>query len=312
MSDGGKNIDSKTIDASSISPVSPDHNQPEENSEPASGDKEIQAPIAETSFPNTCAIPPNNQPEENIELTSSDIQTPIAKTPLPNTCAISPNNQPEENIELTSGDKEIQAPIQGPTGSKSEEQDTNLEMKRGINVIIKKANITLETVDVIVNAANGRLMHGGGVARAIAVKAGPEIDIEGEKKLQERGHTLGVSEVLHTKGYKLDAKFVIHAVGPIQGRNDQFQSKLKKTFFNCLSYADEKLKAKSIAIPLISSGIFGGQKMECAKALIDSINSFVDDDKFEHVKEIRLVNIDSQATDAITQLSSKLKLIHKD
>ncbi|XP_033113429.1 uncharacterized protein TM_0508-like [Anneissia japonica] len=179
--------------------------------------------------------------------------------------------------------------------------------ERKIKVIIRRGDITREEVNVIVNAANGRLQHGGGVARAIAVKAGIGIDKEGKDKLKQRGSALNVSEVLHTYGYDLKATYVLHAVGPIRGRDSHFHSLLEETFKNCLKYADEELEAKSIALPLISSGIFGGQKKECADALFEAVNKFVENETFKNVEEIRLVNIDAEATDAIKASFSKSK-----
>ncbi|XP_033101513.1 uncharacterized protein TM_0508-like, partial [Anneissia japonica] len=173
-------------------------------------------------------------------------------------------------------------------------------LERGITVSIRQGDITDEDVDVIVNAANGRLQHGGGVARAIAMKAGEEINVDGQRALSgRRGRELKVSEVLHTGGYNLKAKYVIHAVGPIRGKDNPFSYLLKRTFYHCLEYADVSLEARSIAIPLISSGVFGGNKDECADALLCAVKEFSQDDSFKTVNEIRLINIDAEATRAI-------------
>ncbi|XP_033126435.1 uncharacterized protein PFB0145c-like [Anneissia japonica] len=193
---------------------------------------------------------------------------------------------------------------------KSSGSSSKITVGKGVKVIVRQADITSEDVDVIVNAANSRLKHDGGVAKAIAVKAGRALDVEGQRKLRERGSALNVSEVLHTGGYNLNAKYVLHAVGPIRQhanwhKHDQFYQLLKDTFFNCLEYADEELKAKRIAIPLISSGNFGGGKRECAKALATSVNDFAQIDKLRSLKEIRLVNIDAEATQEIqTQIDA--------
>ncbi|XP_071948627.1 O-acetyl-ADP-ribose deacetylase-like [Antedon mediterranea] len=175
-------------------------------------------------------------------------------------------------------------------------------LDREVTVTVIQGDITEEQVDVIVNAANGRLQHGGGVARAIASKAGNEINKEGQRKLNLReGHKLNVSEVLHTSGYNLPAKYVIHAVGPVRGKDHSFRPLLHKTFLNCLEYA-EMLEAQSIAIPLISSGIYGGGKSECAESLVNAVIEFSQNHDFMILKTIRLVNIDDEATRAINTI----------
>ncbi|XP_033126502.1 macro domain-containing protein lmo2759-like [Anneissia japonica] len=196
-------------------------------------------------------------------------------------------------------------------GSTSYQQSlTEFTIGRGITMIIRQGDITDEDSDVIVNAANGRLQHGGGVARAIALKAGEEINVEGQQLLEDRrGGELKVSEVLHTSGYKLKAKYVVHAVGPMREREEDknaFSHLLKKTFHNCLEYADARLKATSIAIPLISSGIYGGSKDECADALLCAVKEFSQNDSFKTVNEIRLVNIDAEATYAIIESFNRI------
>ncbi|XP_071947424.1 uncharacterized protein [Antedon mediterranea] len=188
----------------------------------------------------------------------------------------------------------------GLSESSSDPLLSEITVGRGIKIIIKQDDITLEDAEVLVNAANGELKHNGGVAKAIAVKAGNEINKEGQEKLRSlKDHQLEVGEMLHTRGYNLKAKYVIHAVGPTYKMKQAFQALLEMTFFNCLEYADSNLEASSISIPLISSGNFGGKKQQCAKALAVSIKEFVKVDKARCLKEIRLVNIDSEATQEI-------------
>ena len=74
-----------------------------------------------------------------------------------------------------------------------------------------------EPVDAIVNAANGHLAHGGGVAAAIARAAGPALEEEGDRIVAGRGE-VPVGEAVVTTAGRLPFKGVIHAVGPHQGQ----------------------------------------------------------------------------------------------
>ncbi|XP_071946686.1 uncharacterized protein [Antedon mediterranea] len=188
--------------------------------------------------------------------------------------------------------------------------DVKFVLPGGITVTVRQGDITEENVDVIVNAANGQLQHGSGVARAIADKAGRRIHEEGQWKLKRRQGPLNVTEVLHTAGYNLNGTYVIHAVGPRRNEyknKDEFVQCLERTFLNCLEYADAELEARSIAIPLISSGIFGGNKVESAQSLLNSILRFVKNGKHRAstIKEIHLVNIDVEATSEIQDVFNK-------
>lgn len=117
-----------------------------------------------------------------------------------------------------------------------------------------KGDITKVKADVIVNAANEYLYHGGGVALAISRAGGPVVTEESKRWIKEHGK-LNTTEVAVTSAGKLNAKWVIHAVGP-RGTKPEL---LKKTIENVLDKAIE-LGAKSIALPAISCGIFGFDK----------------------------------------------------
>jgi O-acetyl-ADP-ribose deacetylase (regulator of RNase III) len=133
---------------------------------------------------------------------------------------------------------------------------------------LTKADITDQTTDAIVNAANTALQLGGGVAGAIRRKGGPKI----QKECNRVGGT-HVGGAVITTGGNLKAKFVIHAVGPINGEKNE-DGKLKDATLNSLILADQK-NLKSIAFPAISTGIFGFPKERCATIMLSTTISYL-------------------------------------
>ncbi|XP_041369505.1 protein mono-ADP-ribosyltransferase PARP9-like [Gigantopelta aegis] len=123
------------------------------------------------------------------------------------------------------------------------------------DVMVYKGNITQLSVDAIVNAANGRLAHGVGVARAIADAAGDDLLKEGNQYIREHG-VISVTGVAVTTAGRLPCKKVIHAVGPaMYDYKDKTEclEDLCKTILRCLCEA-RNLNMSSVAIPSISSG----------------------------------------------------------
>ena len=124
-----------------------------------------------------------------------------------------------------------------------------------------QGDITRETVVAIVNAANSGLTRGGGVCGAIFAAAGPELDVA----CAELGGC-PTGEATATPGFRLPARWIIHAVGPVwhggdAGEPDQLASAYRRS----LAVADE-LGARSVAFPAISTGIYG-YPLEPATAL---------------------------------------------
>lgn len=131
-----------------------------------------------------------------------------------------------------------------------------------------KGDITELAVDAIVNAANSQLQMGGGVAGAILRKGGQTIQDECDKI----GFT-PVGQTALTKGGRLKAKYVIHAVGPRMGEGDE-DKKLSNVTLNSLQIAHEK-GVRSIAFPAISTGIFGYPLDKCAEIMLNTTNKFL-------------------------------------
>ncbi len=122
---------------------------------------------------------------------------------------------------------------------------------------IVQGDITALAVDVIVNAANEYLKHGGGVAAAISRKGGPTIQQESDALISARG-PLKTGDAVITSGGRLAAKFVIHTVGPVWSRHEPAEADrlLRKAVKSSLALAEDK-GLKSIAFPAISTGIYG-------------------------------------------------------
>ena len=117
-------------------------------------------------------------------------------------------------------------------------------------------DITAERVDAIVNAANSSLLGGGGVDGAIHRKGGPAILAECRAlRAGHYGGGLPVGQAVATTAGRLPARWVIHTVGPVFSAGEDRAALLRSCYTNSLSVATG-LGARSIAFPLISSGVY--------------------------------------------------------
>ena len=158
---------------------------------------------------------------------------------------------------------------------------------------IVQGDITTETVDAIVNAANEHLQHGGGVAWAISKKGGPAIQKESDVWIQQHGPVTHARPAW-TSGGLLPAKYVIHAVGPVWGDGDE-DRKLSEAVTGSLRLADE-LKCTSIALPAISTGIFGFPKDRAAGIIFSAIEKYFESHA-SNLKVVRLTLFDQATVD---------------
>ena len=148
-------------------------------------------------------------------------------------------------------------------------------------------DITRMHVDAIVNAANEWLARGGGVCGAIFAAAGVH-DLE--RACEQIGHC-DTGDAVATPAFALDARHVIHAVGPVwRGGGNGEEKALRSCYHTALSLALE-LGDQSIAFPLISSGIYGYPKEQALDVAIDEIRSFLD----EHEMDVYLALFDTEA-----------------
>jgi O-acetyl-ADP-ribose deacetylase len=164
-----------------------------------------------------------------------------------------------------------------------------LEKKIGKTILrLLSADLTERDVDAIVNAANSRLQHGGGVAGAIVRKGGRVIQEESDRI----GH-VPVGGAAITTGGELKARYVIHAVGPRMGEGNE-DNKLKSAINSVLDLASEE-RLKSISVPAISAGIFGFPKDRCAKILVGETVAFLKNKPESSLEMVELCISDLEA-----------------
>src|SRR5216110_1882446 len=131
-----------------------------------------------------------------------------------------------------------------------------------------QGDITREAVDAIVNAANSGLTRGGGVCGAIFAAAGPELDAA---CADLGGCPTGDAKA--TPGFRLPARWIIHAVGPRWRGGDKGEPEdLASCYRRSLEVADE-LGARSVACPAISPGIYGYPPEEAARIAVDTLRT---------------------------------------
>jgi O-acetyl-ADP-ribose deacetylase (regulator of RNase III) len=158
----------------------------------------------------------------------------------------------------------------------------------GGRVVLLVGDITRQKVDAIVNAANSTLLGGGGVDGAIHNVGGPKILAECRAIRKTRyPQGLPTGEAVITTGGNLPAKFVIHTVGPIYGRNPKEEAQLlSNCYLNSLQIAIDN-KLSTIAFPSISTGAFGYPKDKAAAISSVAIKETLK--KSDVIEQVRLV-----------------------
>lgn len=146
-----------------------------------------------------------------------------------------------------------------------------------IEVIL--GDITTFDVDAIVNAANTSLLGGGGVDGAIHRAAGPELLAECKTL---NGCQTGAAKI--TQGYRLPARYVIHAVGPRWRDGNHCEAELLTSCYkNCMALASTH-HIKTLAFPAISCGIYGYPINEAAKIAVQTVKEYAQKNlDFEHI-----------------------------
>ena len=156
-----------------------------------------------------------------------------------------------------------------------------------------RGDLLAEPVDAIVNAANGHLAHGGGVAGIISRAAGPELQTASDRLVAERGPFPTGGAVVTTAG-SLAFKGVIHAVGPRYGEGDE-EAKLVKALGAAFQCARER-GWQSVAFPAVSAGIFAVPLEICARAYLEAARDTL---RKGGLRNVRLCLRDQPIIDAV-------------
>jgi O-acetyl-ADP-ribose deacetylase (regulator of RNase III) len=145
------------------------------------------------------------------------------------------------------------------------------------------ADITKETTDAVVNAANSSLLGGGGVDGAIHRAGGPSI-LQECKRIVAKIGTLPAGKAVITTGGRLPAKYVIHTVGPVYRGGQQHEAEtLASCYRESIRIADDH-GIRSLAFPSISTGAFGYPVPEAAEIAVRTIVEALPGTHLEHVR----------------------------
>jgi O-acetyl-ADP-ribose deacetylase len=161
---------------------------------------------------------------------------------------------------------------------------------------VVRGDLLEEPVDAIVNAANGRLAHGGGVAAIISRAAGPALQAECDRIVRERGPLPAGSAVASGAG-ALPFKGVIHAVGPRQGEGAE-EDKLVRALRAAFRCADEAGWG-ALSFPAVSSGIFAVPLPVCARAYDTAVRAWFDARPATSLRLIRLCLREQEVIEAV-------------
>jgi O-acetyl-ADP-ribose deacetylase (regulator of RNase III) len=158
---------------------------------------------------------------------------------------------------------------------------------------VVRGNLLEEAVDAIVNAANGHLAHGGGVAGVISRAAGPDLQDESDRLVHDCGPFPSGSAVVTGAG-KLPFEGVIHAVGPRNGEGDE-EAKLVKALGAAFQCARER-GWQSVSFPAVSAGIFAVPLEICARAYLKAARDTL---RKGGLRNVRLCLRDQSIIDAV-------------
>lgn len=156
-------------------------------------------------------------------------------------------------------------------------------------VVAVQGDLTAQPVDAVVNAANERLRHGGGVAAAIVRAGGSIVQRESREWVREHGPVLPGTAAVTTAG-DMPARWVVHVVGPRFRRGQDNEGLLRQAVTAALDAAVEA-GARSVAMPAISAGIFGYPRAEATRVIAAECAAWLDD-RPDALDQIRLVGYD--------------------
>jgi O-acetyl-ADP-ribose deacetylase (regulator of RNase III) len=160
-------------------------------------------------------------------------------------------------------------------------------------ITLVQGDITRQSVDAIVNAANSSLLGGGGVDGAIHRRGGPAV-LEDCRRLRASryGKGLPTGRAVATTAGNLDARWVIHTVGPVYSASEDRSDLLASCYSESLRVADE-LAARTVAFPAISTGVYRWPMDDAARIAVETVRA-----ARTSVEEVRFVLFDDRAYEA--------------
>ncbi|WP_030378294.1 MULTISPECIES: O-acetyl-ADP-ribose deacetylase [unclassified Streptomyces] len=156
-----------------------------------------------------------------------------------------------------------------------------------------RGDLTRQSADALVNAANSSLLGGGGVDGAIHRRGGPAILADCRAlRAAKYGRGLPTGQAVATTAGDLDARWVIHTVGPRYSPDEDRSALLASCYRESLRVADE-LGARTVAFPAVSAGIYGWPVEDAARIAVETVRSVRTE-----AEEVRFVLLDERAYDA--------------
>ncbi|WP_432030016.1 O-acetyl-ADP-ribose deacetylase [Streptomyces sp. 1222.5] len=163
-------------------------------------------------------------------------------------------------------------------------------------ITLVQGDITRQSADAIVNAANSSLLGGGGVDGAIHRRGGPAV-LEECRRLRASpyGKGLPTGQAVATTAGALDARWVIHTVGPVWSAGEDRSDLLASCYRESLRVADE-LGARTVAFPAISTGVYRWPMEDAARIATQTVRTTP-----TSVEEVRFVLFDERAYDVFAR-----------
>ena len=174
-----------------------------------------------------------------------------------------------------------------------------IQFDSGVRFQLVQGDITAQEVEAIVNAANAYLKHGGGVAGAIVRKGGVRIQVESDAWVKQHG-PVSHDAPAYTSGGDLPCRYVIHVLGPVWGEGEE-DEKLSSAVSGALKMGD-RLEIASMALPAISTGIFGFPKERAARIILGEIEKYLTGNQATGLQIVRLTLFDQGTLDTFLEV----------
>lgn len=160
------------------------------------------------------------------------------------------------------------------------------------SVVVVVGDLTAQRVDAVVNAANERLAHGGGVAAALAKAGGPEVQAASDEWVARHGE-VGRGQAAVTTAGRMPAAQLVHVVGPRYRAGQDNERLLREAVSTALDTARDA-GAASVAMPMLSAGVFGYPPDEAGRVIADEAAAWLGRSPGS-LAEVRLVGLDDAA-----------------